>query len=228
MRQVFTHSSWSPSAAAPTSGWSSSETASQPVGHHRALPPLSSVLGGPPARLRAYVVSRETCAKVARTLGSASCCGRYASESHENGELDQLAGNANVLADLTEALIGAVYLTFGLDTVRPAVIEVFTEHIRFARRATSTTRPSSRNCWRARRARWRTGGRESGPAHDRRFEVEAVVDGDTLGRGTGASKKRAEQQAAAEALAGLQERTERAARPRMRLFGRRKSPEDET
>ena len=40
-----------------------------------------------------------------------------------------------MLADLTEALIGAVYLTFGLDTVRPAVIEVFTEHIRFAEKS---------------------------------------------------------------------------------------------
>ena len=29
---------------------------------------------------------------------------RYAAENHENGELEQLATNANVLADLTEAL----------------------------------------------------------------------------------------------------------------------------
>jgi len=54
------------------------------------------------------------------------------------------------------------------------------------------------------------------------------VDGDTLGRGAGQSKKRAEQQAAAEALAALQTLTDRAARPRMRLFGRRKRPEDES
>jgi ribonuclease-3 len=41
---------------------------------------------------------------------------------------------------------------------------------------------------------------ESGPAHDRRFEVDATVDGEVIGRGEGRSKKAAEQAAAAEAL----------------------------
>jgi len=230
MRQVFTHSSW---VAERSRSYERLEflgdsvlSLSVTTELYRRYPQFSE---GHLARLRAYVVSRETCAKVAQDLGLSKLLRRYASESHENGELDQLAGNANVLADLTEALIGAVYLTFGLDTVRPAVIEVFTEHIRFAEKSyvdykTELQELLARS---ARTVAYRLVA-ESGPAHDRRFEVEAVVDGDTLGRGTGASKKRAEQQAAAEALAGLQERTERAARPRMRLFGRRKSPEDET
>jgi ribonuclease-3 len=45
--------------------------------------------------------------------------------------------------------------------------------------------------------------REAGPPHDRRFEVEAQVDGDVVGSGAGRSKKEAEQAAAAEALESL-------------------------
>ena len=43
-----------------------------------------------------------------------------------------------------------------------------------------------------------------GPAHDRMFTCEAIVDGRRLGTGTGRSKKDAQQVAAAEALAALE------------------------
>ena len=39
-----------------------------------------------------------------------------------------------------------------------------------------------------------------GPPHDRTFTTAAVVDGDETGRGTGRSKKAAEQEAAKQAL----------------------------
>jgi dsRNA-specific ribonuclease len=60
----------------------------------------------------------------------------------------------------------------------------------------------------------------SGPPHNREFEIEARVDGEVLGHGFGTSKKRAEQEAAAEALHDLQTRARRTAR-RARLRGRR-------
>jgi len=44
---------------------------------------------------------------------------------------------------------------------------------------------------------------ESGPPHDRVFEVVASVNGEVVGRGSGRSKKAAEQAAAEEALDGL-------------------------
>jgi ribonuclease-3 len=44
---------------------------------------------------------------------------------------------------------------------------------------------------------------ESGPPHDRFFEVAASVNGEVLGRGSGRSKKSAEQAAAEEALSRL-------------------------
>jgi len=44
---------------------------------------------------------------------------------------------------------------------------------------------------------------ESGPDHDKRFEVEVSLNGRVIGTGTGSSKKRAEQMAAQSALENL-------------------------
>ncbi len=41
---------------------------------------------------------------------------------------------------------------------------------------------------------------ESGPDHDKRFEVEVHLNSNVIGRGIGKSKKQAEQEAAKEAL----------------------------
>ena len=41
---------------------------------------------------------------------------------------------------------------------------------------------------------------ENGPAHDKMFEVEVLVEGQSLGRGQGRSKKLAEQEAAKNAV----------------------------
>jgi ribonuclease-3 len=46
---------------------------------------------------------------------------------------------------------------------------------------------------------------EEGPSHDRRFTVEAWVDGTARGAGSARSKKQAEQRAAREALKALAE-----------------------
>ena len=41
---------------------------------------------------------------------------------------------------------------------------------------------------------------ETGPDHDKRFEVEVHLNSNVIGRGIGKSKKKAEQEAAREAL----------------------------
>ena len=47
---------------------------------------------------------------------------------------------------------------------------------------------------------------ESGPDHDKRFDVDAVVDGTVLATGSGKTKKEAEQEAARLALVALEGR----------------------
>ena len=44
---------------------------------------------------------------------------------------------------------------------------------------------------------------QSGPDHDKKFDVEVSLNGRVVGKGSGSSKKRAEQMAAKDAIAAL-------------------------
>lgn len=223
LRQVFTHSSW---VAERGRSYERLEFLGDSVLSlavttelYRRFPEHSE---GSLARLRAYVVSRATCAKVATRLGLPVFVRRFGA-GHDATELDQLVGNENILADMTESLIGAIYLTYGLDVVRPAVIEAFTEHISFAEGSyiDFKTELQEQLAKTGRAVSYRL-VETIGPPHAREFVLEAVVDGLAIGRGVGASKKRAEQDAAAEALRELRS-TARPKRRRVRLRGRRRN-----
>ncbi len=178
------------------------------------------------ARLRAYVVSRATCAKVATRLGLGKTLRDVAGRGRDEGEVAALMTNQNVLADLTEALIGALYVTFGFEAVRPAVVEAFSEHIDFAQSSYVDHKTELQEILAktGRNVGYRVVG-FSGPPHDREFEIEAVIEGEVLGRGMGKSKKRAEQEAAEEALRELEGRARRKNR-RARLRTRRKRADE--
>lgn len=225
MRQVFTHTSW---AAERASSYERLEFLGDSVLSlcittelYRRFPDFAE---GHLARLRAYIVSRATCARVATKLGLGKMLREQAGTGREAGDVAQLQGNENVLADLTEALIGAVYVTFGFEAVRPAVVEVFEEHVQYAESSYIDHKTELQE-YLARSGQsvsYSVLG-YSGPPHNREFEIVASVEGETLGRGFGTSKKRAEQEAAAEALSELQTRTRRTSR-RARLRGRRPRP----
>jgi len=222
MRQVFTHTSW---AAERVDSYERLEFLGDSVLSlcittelYRRFPDFPE---GHLARLRAYIVSRATCARVATKLGLGKIMRENAGPSRESGDVVQLQSNQNVLADLTEALIGAVYVTFGYEAVRPAVVEVFDEHIEYAESSYIDHKTELQE-YLARTAQsvsYKVLG-YSGPPHNREFEIQAVVDGEALGHGFGTSKKRAEQEAAAEALHELLARARRKSR-RARLRGRR-------
>jgi ribonuclease III len=223
LRQVFTHSSW---VAERGRSYERLEFLGDSVLSlavttelYRRFPEHSE---GSLARLRAYVVSRATCAKVAIRLGLPQFVQRFGS-GHEQNELDQLVANQNILADMTESLIGAIYLTYGLDVVRPAVIEAFTEHISYAERSyvDYKTELQEQLAKTGRTVNYRMVD-SVGPPHAREFVIEAMVDGRPLGQGAGPSKKRAEQEAAGEALRELN-RTDKPRRRRVRLRGRRRT-----
>jgi ribonuclease-3 len=108
------------------------------------------------------------------------------------------------MASITEAAIGACYLTVGYERTAEAVVQAFEEEIEAALRDPVDFKSALQE-WLARR-----GARvsydvahEAGPAHERRFEVTATVDDDVIGTGSGRSKKAAEQAAAKEALERL-------------------------
>jgi ribonuclease-3 len=222
LRQVFTHASW---VSERGQSYERLEFLGDSVLSlavttelYRRFPEHSE---GHLARLRAYIVSRATCAKVARALGLPKYLGEVGA-GHDVAEGEQLVDNQNVLADVTESLIGALYITFGFDVVRPAIVEAFGEHIEFAQRSyidfkTELQELLAKN---GRHVAYEVAG-YSGPPHERHFAVEAVVEGEVLGRGRGPTKKSAEQDAAAEALTELRNRERRQAR-RVRLLGPRK------
>ena len=222
MRQVFTHTSWAPDRV---HSYERLEFLGDSVLSlcittelYRRFPDFAE---GHLARLRAYIVSRATCSRVAAKLGLGKLLRQYAGGGAEGNDAAQLQSNQNVLADLTESLIGAVYLTFGYEAVRPAVVEVFEEHILYAESSYIDHKTELQE-FLARSGQavaYKVLG-FSGPPHNREFEIEAVVDGESLGRGFGTSKKRAEQEAASEALHELQSRARRSTR-RARLRGSR-------
>jgi len=154
--------------------------------------------------VRSHVVSRATCAEVARKLDLGRRLVAHAASPQTDEELERLSRNRNVLAAVIEAAMGALFLRHGFAAIEDAVVEAFSEQIEHA----LTTRVDHKTDLQellARTGRHVTYAEISvdGPPHDRRFTCAAVIGGEELGRGEGRTKKAAEQEAAREALAKL-------------------------
>jgi ribonuclease-3 len=156
------------------------------------------------AKIRSHVVSRASCAVVARELGLGERMVERAAEAAPPEELERLARNRNVLAALLEAALGALFLEYGFERIEDAVVGGFAGRIEYA----LTTYVDHKTELQEALARL---GRSvsysvldvDGPPHDRTFTCAAVIDGEEVGVGKGPSKKAAEQEAAREALAKL-------------------------
>jgi ribonuclease-3 len=153
--------------------------------------------------VRSHVVSRATCAEVARELDLGRRLVQHAPDQAEE-EFERLARNRNVLAAVIEAALGALFLQHGFAAIEDAVVAAFSQQIEHA----LTTRVDHKTDLQELLAR---SGRHvmyvevsvEGPPHERSFTCAAVIDGEELGRGEGKTKKAAEQEAAREALAKL-------------------------
>jgi ribonuclease III len=149
------------------------------------------------AKLRASVVNMHALAGVAATLGE-NGLGAYL----YLGRGEELTGGrekASILADATEALIGAVYFEHGLDTARELVHRLFDALLQGApllgagldwkTSLQELTASADLGVPEYRIA-------EDGPDHLKEFTATAVVAGRELGSGIGRTKKEAEQKAA--------------------------------
>ena len=110
----------------------------------------------------------------------------------------------SIIADSVEAVIGAIYLDGGWDSVRDFIIRTFSELIEdaVAGRLHMDYKTEIQE-------RLQSHGeadicyvieREEGPDHDKTFYANLVFQGNVIGSGSGRSKKEAEQQAAKQAL----------------------------
>jgi len=148
-------------------------------------------------KIRAAVVNEHTLAREAHTisLGQALLLGR--------GE--QVSGGrerASILADALEAVIGAVYLQEGYETARRFVLDMLIPEIEAVDQGhygdfkTLLQEVAQRDdCSVSYRIL-----DEAGPDHDKSFTAGVFVQGKLKGRGTGKTKKEAEQLAARLAL----------------------------
>lgn len=151
------------------------------------------------SRLRAGLVNRGCVARVAQALDLGPVI--------RLGKGEELSGGRErtaLLADCLEALIGAVYLDSGWETARAFVDRIFEEEIAQCLRQERVWDYKSRlqNYCQAQHMPLPQFDviRSEGPDHCKEFEVEVALRGRPVGRGRGATKKEAEQQAARAAL----------------------------
>ena len=115
----------------------------------------------------------------------------------------------SILADVTEALIGAIYLDGGFDVTKKVIETLFSPLLKkletdalvqdFKSLLQEFTQQAFKSLPKYRLTE------ETGPAHDKVFRIALAVNGTVLAEGMGKSKKEAEQCAAKEAYFRLQE-----------------------
>ena len=167
--------------------------------HHRfPAEPVGSV-----ARRHAALVRREALSEVARRVGLPQLL-RMSRGEEETGGRD----NPGLLADACEALIAAIYLDGGLDAALAFVASQWQPMIESHLTAPKDAKTALQEWMQGRGFAppvYREVGR-NGPAHGPTFVVEVVVPDAPPVRGSGASKRVAEQAAAESALSLLQDK----------------------
>jgi ribonuclease-3 len=163
---------------------------------YRRLPDVEE---GVLTRLRAYVVCERSLFRIAGMFSLGEFLNLGKGEENGGGR-----ARASVVSDALEALIGAVYLDGGADAARRFVMGVFAEVLNEA--ASGATDGDYKSDLQERlQAEGRVDIRytvdsQVGPDHDKMFFVSVFRNGSRIGRGSGRSKKQAEQAAAKNAL----------------------------
>ena len=204
LEQVFTHASWADDRAESYERLEFLGDSVLELAIARALyDRFAEASEGRLAKIRAHVVSRQSCAGVAKELGLGERLLEYAGDVARD-ELRRISHSRNVLAALLEAAIAAVYLEHGFERIEPAIVGAFADKIEYARSSHVDYKTELQE------ALARSGTQVTytvleveGPPHDRQFVCAAHVAGTQLGMGRGTTKKAAEQEAARQALEAL-------------------------
>jgi ribonuclease III len=164
----------------------------------RTFPRLAE---GELAKVRASVVNAGVLADLAADLGIGACLALGKGEDASGGR-----EKPSILSDAMEAVIGAVYIDGGWDAAEELVMKLLGERI-----IEGAAGPGGHDfktrlqelCARTYDELPRYHHVSEGPDHAKRFSATVSVNGETLGRGEGRSKKQAEQAAARVAYARL-------------------------
>lgn len=153
------------------------------------------------SKMRAGVVNMYALADLARSIGLGEHILLGRGEKATGG-----ADKHSILADTTEALLGAIYLQHGFEVARETVLRLFNQMIDDA--PTESRGRDWKTLLQERLAAKQLPAAEytvrtTGPDHDLTFYVDVLVDGVVKGSGTGATKKEAEMHAAHQAHTAL-------------------------
>jgi ribonuclease-3 len=156
------------------------------------------------SKAKSSVVQEQPLAETALKLGLQDYLILSASEEATGGRL-----RPSILADVFEAVIGAVYLESGIEVVRWFILEQLHGYLMQVSGGDVNPYDNKSKLQEVAQAIWRKTPLyrivgETGVAHERRFVVQVLFDDVVMGEGTGRSKKEAEQSAAADALDVIQ------------------------
>ena len=154
-------------------------------------------------RLRAELVCEQSLHRVALELHLGDYLRLGKGEEHNGGRK-----RASILSDAVEAVIAAMYLDAGMETAAEFIHRCLLDDVRAIETPSFTDYKTS-----LQELVQRHSGQvlsyelvgEEGPDHAKTFRVQVCLNGEPLGRGTGRTKKEAEQTAAANALEALRE-----------------------
>lgn len=155
-------------------------------------------------KIRAILISDNVLSKVAERIN----LGKYI----KLGYHEEKSGGRSRLSTLAcgfEALLGALYLDGKIHDIQELLLNLLAEEV------TTIDRDATKDNCKAVLQEYTQANNgslpvynvlnESGPAHNKMFEVEVLIDGIRYGIGEGKSKKEAQQNAAKEALKHLEE-----------------------
>jgi len=148
---------------------------------------------GEMSKIRASYVCEKALATYAKELNMT----KYIKVGH--GQMKNI--NDTIIADVFEAVLGAIYLDQGYEIAKEYIFKIIIPYIEshqtflgdyksLLQEMVQTDKKSLEYVLKS----------ESGPAHNRNFEVEVIIDNMIYGSGSGKSKKEAEQNAAKDAL----------------------------
>ena len=156
------------------------------------------------SKIKSYVVKGEVISEVALGLGLGEYLRLGKGEQDTGGRRKR-----SVLANATEALIGAVYAEAGFEEARALVLRLFGATLEDAI-GSDLYKDYKSELQEICQERFSvlpvySVAEEEGPEHEKTFNVEVHISGELFGLGKGANKKEAQQAAATEAIRKLRE-----------------------
>ncbi len=149
--------------------------------------------------LRSALVKGAHLAEVANKIQLNDCIFLSAGEKNSQGESKDY-----ILANVTESLIGAIYLDKGMETARAFILQYFMPSLDKIMSTKSHISSKTRFQEQAQSIENQTPNykliEEAGPDHNKNFQMAVYLNEQLIATGSGSSKQKAEQDAARKAL----------------------------